>query len=160
MIRPLQRPIDTYLRKATIGNSITMAIGDVIQPGATTHAGAVVQGTSGLLLGVVLGIEQNGKISELGTVTTSSTNETTNTYVAVYIPTWVVIEYEADLSNVSGTTANSNLPGFFNFVSGTSGGNLDETSYVAFSGTVGQFFSYGVTSYNTSRVKGHFYKTL
>lgn len=159
MLKPLRRPQDTELKKATIGNSITVAIGDDIQPGATTHAGAVVQGTSGLLLGVVVGIEQNGKISELGSVTTASDNETTNKYVAVYIPTWSDMEYEADLSAAAGTTTGSNLMGFFNVVSGT-GGNLDETSYVVFSGTAGQFFSYGVQPFSTTKVRGHFYKTL
>ncbi len=154
---PLRRPTDIETRKATIGNSITVTIGDAVQPGATTHAGAVVAGTSGLLLGVVVAIEQNGKVSELSAVTTASDNETTNKYVAVYIPTWIPIEYTATLSAAAGTTTGSNLMGFFNL---TTAATLDETTYVVFSGTAGQFFSYGVTSYSTTNVQGHFYKTL
>lgn len=160
MFKALRRPVDGELKKATIGNSITVAIGDVIQPGATTSAGVVVQGTTGLLLGVVIGIEQNGKISELNSVTTASDNQTTNKFVAVYIPTWITMEYEVDLSAVAGTTTGSNLMGFFNIVSGTTGGNLDETSYVVFSGTAGQFFSYGVQSFSTTKVRGHIYKIV
>lgn len=156
----LRRPQDVELKKATIGNSITVAIGDAIQPGATTSAGVVVQGTTGLILGVVVAIEQNGKISELSSVATASDNQTTNKYVAVYIPTWSDMEYEADLSAAAGTTTGSNLVGFFNVVSATTGGTLDETSYVVFSGTAGQFLSYGVQSYSTTKVRGHFYKTL
>jgi hypothetical protein len=158
--KPLRRPTDAELKKATIGNSITMAIGDAVQPGATTSAGVVVQGTTGLLLGVVIGIEQNGKISELNSVTTASDNQTTNKYVAVYIPSWVPMEYEVDIDAAAGTTTGSNLMGFFDIVSATSGGNLDESTYVVFSGTAGQFLSYGVQSYSTTKVRGHIYKTL
>lgn len=160
MLKPLRRPTDMELKKATIGNSITVAIGDAVQPGATTHAAMVVQATTGLVLGVVIGIEQNGKISELSSVLTASDNETTNKYVAVYIPTWIPMEYEADLSAAAGTTTGSGLMGSFNLVSATSGGNLDETSYLVFSGTAQQFFSYGVTPYSTTKVRGHFLKTL
>ncbi len=158
--KPLRRPVETELKKATIGNSITVAIGDVVQPGATTHAGVVVQGTTGLLLGVVVGIEQNGKVSELNSVATASDNETTNKYVAVYIPSYISMEYEMDLSAASGTTTGSGLMGFFNIVSATTGGTIDETSYVVFSGTAGQVFSYGVQSYSTTKIRGHIYKPL
>lgn len=156
MLKPLRRPTSGELKKATIGNSITVAIGDVVQPGATTNAGVVVQATTGIVLGVVVGIEQNGKISELASVATASDNQTTNKYVAVYIPAWIPMEYEADLSAAAGTTTGSNLMGSFNLVSATTGGNLDETSYLVFSGTAQQFFSYGVQSYSTTKVRGHF----
>lgn len=155
----LRRPQEGELKKATIGNSITMTIGDAIQPGATTSAGVVVQGTTGLILGVVMSIEQNGKVSELSSVTTASDNQTTNKYVAVYLPTWSDMEFEADMNAAAGTTTGSDLVGFFNIVNGT-GGTISESSYVAFSGTAGQFLSYGVQSYSTTKIRGHFYKTL
>lgn len=158
---PLRRPMDTELKSATIVNSATVAIGDAVVPGATTQAGAITAaGATGLILGVVFEIIQNGKVCELSSVTAASDNETTNKYIARYVPTWVKMEYTADLDAAAGTTTGSNLVGFFDLTSGGSPSTLDESTYVVFSGTAGQFFSYGVTSYSTTKVVGHFYKTL
>ncbi len=157
---PVRRPMDTELKNAVIANSITLAIGDAVVPGATTHAGAVtLAGATGLILGVVFEILQLGRFCELSSVTTASDNETTKKYSARYIPTFISLEYTADLSAAAGTTTSSNLLGFFNLTGATSPSTLDETSYTAF-GTAGQFWSNGVTSYLNTKVTGHFYSRI
>lgn len=155
--RPLKEVPDHDFKVATIANSQTIAVGDAVVPGGTTHAAAVTgaAGTTNGVLGIVVSIQgPAGKVLEVTSTTVSSTNETVGGVQAVYIPTYVPMEYEADLSGAAGTTSNSNLIQMFN-LSGSVNGQLDETSTGAYS-TPKQFLSYGVTTYSTTKVIGHF----
>lgn len=168
-------------KTAPIGNSSVMSIGDVIMPGATTHAGAVVQalnGTSqytGIVTGVVTAIVVNGKPLEKNQVTVASDNETNALISVEYIPAYIDIEYLADMSQGLTTTTSSNLMGMFYLAHGTYGtssstynagttgtttpltldqsGQLDETSYAAFT-TQLQFYSYGAYTIGNVNASG------
>ena len=179
-LKALKRPTDLELKKAVIANAVaanavTLKIGDVIQPGATGHNKFVVNAAStGLVSGVIVALEFAGKIMEVDTVigvNTASTaagaaainvhndNETTGFWKVVFIPSNLLVEYEADLSAAADTTTDSGGKCFLSLVSGTPG-TLDETSVALFGGTAGQFWSNGVTTYSTTKVIGHIYKTL
>ena len=161
----LKKTDDLDYKAAVGGNSITIAIGDAVMPGATTHAGAIVPALNstsqytGILTGVCTGIYLNGKPLEVGLYTTSSTNETVANVQIEYAPAYIDLEYIADMSQGLTTTTSSNLAGMFYLAYGTYGttsthynagtnntltqaGQLDETSYAAFT-TQLQFFSYG-----------------
>lgn len=159
--RPLKAVPEVDWKMAPIANSQTLAVGDAIIPAGTTHAAAVTgaAGSSGSVLGVIIGIiGNNGKILEVNSYAAAADNETNAKIQAVYIPSYIPLEYEADLSAAAGTTTNSNLMQMFN-MSGSVNGKLDETSTGVFS-TAKQFFSYGVTSYSTTKVIGHWVKTV
>lgn len=184
-----QKEVPTHnLRRATIANAVgtsgyTIGYGTAIQPGATGHNGFVTLATStSPVLGVVLGLELNGKISEKNTVvgtnaalgTNSATanvyndNETnTAPWKVIYIPSNLPIDYVADMSAAVGTTTNSGGLGWLNLIAATTGATggatLDETSIALFSGTQGQFWSYGQLTEpvaNTLKVVGHWSKVL
>lgn len=145
------------LKTAIIANSQTIAIGDTVIPGATTHAGAVTgaANTTAGILGVVISIMgANGQVLEKSSVTVASNNETVGIISVQYIPTYISMEYTADLTAVSGTTTGSTLPGMFTVDTSTNG-KLLESSYTVYS-TVKQFFSYGFNPLNSSQVFGHF----
>lgn len=138
---------------AVIGNSETITKFDAIIPGSTTHAAAVIgaKSTTGLILGVVTGIYQNGKVLEKNSVTVASNNETVGLISVSYIPAYLPMEYLADLTAAAGTTNYSNLMQMFNL--GSSNATLDETSAGVFS-TQLQFFSYGTLTTNGTQVTG------
>ncbi len=154
------------LKRAVIGNSITsFAAGWAIQPGATTHNTAVVgAANSGLVLGVCLAIEGNaGQVLELNSKTTASNNETVVGIKAVYLPSYIPMEYEVEMDDVAGTTTDSGGLAFFNLVSGNPA-LIDESTITLFGGTAGQFWSFGTLPYKyvstRSVISGHWYKTL
>ncbi len=179
-----QKEVPTHnLRRATIANAVgasalTIANGVALQPGATGHNKFVtVSGTSNSVLGVVTSIEATGKVvtevtsvvgtnSALGSnnpyANVYNDNETNaNPWKVVYIPSNLPIDYVADTSAATGTTTNSGGLGWFNLASGAA--KLDETSIALFSGTQGQFWSYGAITdpiSNTSQVTGHWSKIL
>jgi len=163
----LKKTDDLDYKQALLGNSGVYSIGDVIMPGTTTHAGAIVgalNSTSqytGIVTGVLTGIYQNGKPLEISTAyTASATNETTGANVyGEFVPAYIDLEYIVDMSQGLTTTTSSNLAGMFYLGYGTYGttsthynagasniltqnSQLDETSYAAFT-TQLQFFSYG-----------------
>lgn len=163
MFRSLTQPDNHQIRYAPIGNSATVAIGDSIVPGATGHTTAVVNAASNStnpILGVVVGIiGAQSKVLEVTSTTVGSSNETTNTVQVAYIPANLPFDYEADLTAAAGTTSADNK-GYCWFNMSSTAGKLDETSYALFSGTEGQFWSYGVTTYSTTKVSGHWAKFL
>lgn len=160
---PLKEVPTHQLRRAVIANAVgsstyTIGAGVAIQPGATGHNDFVTEATSSNpVLGVVLAIEYQNKITELSSVaginaaTTNAApgndNETAGAWKVVYIPSNIPIDYLADVSAVTGTTTNSQGFGYLNLIAattGTTGGaTLDETSIALFTGTQGQFFSNG-----------------
>lgn len=147
----------TEMKSALIANSQTIAIGDLVIPGATSHAGAVTgaANTTVAILGVVTSIVgANGQVLEKGSVTVASNNETVGMIGVQYVPTTVNTEWIADTTAATGTTTNSNLPGMFTVDTATNGLIL-ESSYAAYT-SVKQFFSYGANSLNSSQVIGHF----
>lgn len=157
---PLRRIYESDVKVYTIGNSEAITVGDAVIPGATTHAGAVIgaKNTTGIVIGVVKAIFTPGsKPLEKNSVTVASDNETVGLIAAEIIWTHLDMEWEADLSQASGTTANSNLIGQFN-LSASSNAQLDETSYGVFS-TQKQFASFGVSPVSTSKVRGKWSST-
>lgn len=158
--RPKKKVLDQDVKRAIIANSVTLTVGDLVQPAATGHNKFITPAaTTGLILGVVVAIEQDGKVCEKTSVTTGASNESTVVYRAVYIPSYIDMEYEADLSAAAGTTSNSDGLCFLSLGSGTPG-TLDETSVALFGGTAGQVWSYGPTATSTTKVNCHIYKTL
>lgn len=161
--KPQKKYDELDLKAAIAGNSALIAIGDVIMPGATTHAPFIVpaiNGTSqytGIVLGVVMGIIGNGKPLEKSSITTNSDNETnaatsggqvTIEYIPSYIPMDYVIDASADLGTTTGSdTYNAmfylgyNTAGHFNAAFDVNG-QIDETSVAAFT-TQLHVFSYG-----------------
>lgn len=144
------------LKTAIIANSQTIAIGDAVIPAGTTSAAFVTGGlnTTAGILGVVISIMgANGQVLEKSSVTAASNNQTVGMVAVQFIPTYIAMEYQADLTAASGTTTGSNLMGMFTVDSATNG-KLLESSYTVFS-TVKQFFSYGPNPLNASQVFGH-----
>lgn len=148
-----------------ISLSSTVTIGDALIPGATGHNKSVKGGanTTGVLVGVLVAIlNATYGPTELNSVTTSSTNESTPVYYAQFIPlTTPGQKFRATLSAAAGTTTDSGGMGSFN-LSSTLSGTLDETSIALFSATEKQFFSWGVDPTDPSNltVIGSFAKTL
>lgn len=144
-------------------------VGDVLQ-GSAAASSAFVQsadGTTGQVLGVVLSIVgANGLPLEKNSVTVASDNQTVGKISVNYLPLYIPMEYEADLSAASGTTTGSAGIGTFN-LSGSLAGQLDESSYVASTAAIAskQFASRGssaslnVPGGSTSKVIGHFNST-
>lgn len=158
--RPLKKVETKDLKRGIISNSAVITVGGAIVFGTGASSAFVVAATSSsaLIVGTVVGIEGlNGKVLELNSKTVASDNQTVAQIAAVYIPTYIPMEYEADTSAATGTTTGSAGVGFFNL---TDANTLNESTWVAFSGTAGQFASYGVTPYNTSKVYGQFYKAF
>ena len=176
MFRPLKRVEGQDLKRAVIANAVgsgtyPISIGDAIQPGSSTNAKFVTVATPTSvypILGIVTGLIVGGKVTEKATVTgvnaagSSSTgpgtdNQATGLWSVDYIPSYVPMEYEADISAVAGTTTDSSaVGGYFNVkaiaTTGDTYGTLDEASITLFSGTQGQFVSFGYTPYNTLKV--------
>ena len=186
MIVPNKSVELTDLKKAVIANSVGanayyIGIGDLIQPAATSHNKFVVPAaTTGLVLGVVVGLEYAGKPAEVKYtkgINTASTaagasssnvhndNETTGYWKVVYIPSHVPMEYKADMSAATGTTTDSGGVAFFPCLGPSasvveSAGTLNEASPALFGGSIAQFISYGVSVESASKVVGYIYETL
>lgn len=155
--KPLKKVEEQDLKARLIANSQTVAIGDaLIVDGTNKNAVKGGANTTGIIIGVCVGLKQiNGNsILEKSSITVGASNETTTQYAAVFVPAYIPIEYEADLSQAAGTTTDSDKMGQFN-LSTSDSGKLDETSVGVFS-TQKQFFSFGVTSYSTTKVTGKF----
>lgn len=157
---------DTLVKSSVIANSVTVGVGDAIIGGATGHA-TVITGaanTSGVIIGVIIGITGlNGKVYEVDRVTTASDNETTKKYYATWIPAYEDNEFTVNLTAAAGTTTDSAGFGFFNMDSSAgSHGKLLESSFALWSGTAGQFSSYGTDPNDPTNltVIGHFNKKL
>jgi hypothetical protein len=182
-IKPLKQVDRNDVKNAVLANAVgtgayVISVGDAIQPGATGHNKYVTgEASSGLILGIVTGIRQSGKICEKDSITgvaaaltgTPSTgpgtdNETYKVWSVDYIPASLPIEYEADLDAVSGTTTNSDGIGFFALlgIDTTKGhaGTLDESKITLFGGTAQQFASYGVSTGSATKVVGRIYQPL
>lgn len=148
-----------------IANSSLVTVGDALIPGATGHNKAVLGGanTAGMLVGVLVAIlNSTYGVTELNSVTTGSTNETTPVYYAQFIPlSTPSLKFRATLSQAAGTTTNSGGLGSFNLSSSLSG-TLDETSIALFSATEKQFWSWGIdpTDPTGLTVIGSFNNTL
>ena len=161
-----KRVSPALIKSAVIGNSAVLKVGDAIIGGATGHATAVVgaYNTTGIVIGVVASITGlNGKVLELDSVTAASNNETTKTYWVTYFPTYEDYEFTVPLTAAGGTTTDSAGFGFFNLDSASnSNGTLLESSFALWSGTAGQFSSFGLDPLdNTNKsVIGHFNKKL
>lgn len=172
-IKPLKLIERNDRRTAIIANAVgtsalTVAIGDTIIPGATGHTKYVTNATTtSKILGIVTALYFQGKVMELTSVVgvnTASTaagasqvnvhndNETTGYWSVEYIPSFIPMEYEADLSAATVTTDGNGLGAQYNIVSGTPG-QLLESSAVIWSGTANQFTSRGITDYSTSKVR-------
>ena len=169
-----QKEVPTHnLRRAVIANAVgtgtyTIGLGTVIQPGATGHTKFVTTAAAtNPILGVVIGIEYQNKITELSSVagvngaTTAlapgNDNETNGYWKVVYIPSNVNVDYVADMSAALGTTTDSAGNVWFNLITLTTGATgaatLDEASVALFSGTQGQFFSFGADPAQPSNTK-------
>lgn len=165
MFRPLKAIPIADIKTAVLRNSVTVAVGDALIPGPTAHAkfplGAASSTTR--ILGVVISIMgANGTVTELNSVTTGSSNETTPVYLVQYIPSYLDIEYEADMSAAIGTTTDSDGVGV-SFNLNATNNTLDETSVALGTATTKQFVSYGqsdVQAAPNTRIVGHWAKTL
>lgn len=174
MFKPFKNiPVaDQDIETAVMVNSITLAIGDAIIPASTAANSAFVTGatnTTGTVLGVVVGFTPitqtaagTGQTLEQSTFTSASNNQTVAKIGVKYIPARLVNKWIADISAAAGTTTGSAGIGFFN-LSTTLNGTLNEGSYVIYSGTAGQFVSYGVATnfgaqYPNTEIIGFFNK--
>ncbi len=183
MLIPNKKIQDQDLKKAIIANAVganayVLSVGDAIQPGATGHVKFVTgAASSGLILGVVVALEYNGKVLELNSVTgvnstsavagqtkVGNDNETTGAWKVVYIPAYVPMEYIADMSAALDTTTDSGGNVFFPLqgVSSTAGtaGTLNEAAPALFGGSATQFVSNGSYEGSTTKVVAHIYKTF
>ena len=180
MLIPRKRVELSDMKNAVLANAVgtgayVIAVGDALQPGATSHNSYVTGATtSGSILGVVTAIRLNGKIAEVdyctgvnaaktGTPSTGpgTDNETYKVWSVDYIPAYIPVEYTADLDAKAGTTTNSDGFGYFTLkgVSTTKGdaGKLTESSITLFgsvSSTTSQFTSYGVSVESSTKVVG------
>lgn len=144
------------IQGAILSNSITVKIGDAVIINASAPEFVTVNGSgTGIILGTVRAIKNGpagGNVFLQDTsITTASNNQTVGLINVDILPSNAPTTYVADLSQVSGTTTNSQYFGYFNILSGTAG-ELDETSYSASSEK--QFLSYGVNPGNASQVIG------
>lgn len=161
MIVPLKLDYQD-LKSGIMANSASLAIGDMLVPGTGASSALLSQATStsALLLGNTIAIEgKAGAVLELDSVTVASDNVTVAQTQAVYLPAYVPMEYICDIDAAAGTTTGSGGVGFFTLVSGD-GGLLDESTWVAYSGTASHFMSFGVTPQSTTKVFAHPYLAL
>lgn len=160
--QPLKQIPSQDLKTAIIANSqaITKYDNIVSGTGASSAFISPATNTSALIVGIAVAIQgKGGTVLELNSVTASSSNQTVAQTQAVYFPSYIPMEYQCDLSAAAGTTTGSGGIGFFTIGSGTAG-TLDESTWVAYSGTASHYVSFGVTPYSTTQVFAHPYKTL
>jgi len=155
---PNKKVEEQDLKEYVITNSSTVAIGDaLIVDGTNKLSVKGAANTTGIIIGVCVALRSSNAVLEKNSVTVASDNETVAQIKAVFIPAYLPIEYTADLSAAAGTTTGSDKMGQFNLSTSLSG-TLDETSVGVFS-TQKQFFSFGPTSYSTTKVTGKFSTT-
>lgn len=134
-------------RSAIIDNSQNLDIGEVLIPGVTSSTSVVKTGggTTGLLLGVVMGFKDvNGLSLEKNQYTASASNVTGNLVRAEYASFDQVTEYLSQLDAAPNTTSGSGS--FGNFSVDSTGLLVSEASYVVFgTRSAVQLFSYGTT---------------
>lgn len=142
------------VRRALIDNSQNLDKGELLIPGVTSATPVVKTGggTTGLLLGAVLGIEgAGGKVLELNSKAVASDNVTNAQIAASYVPLYMVQEHKTELDAAAGTTTGSGA--FGNFAVDSTGLLASEASYVVFSTrSAVQMFSLGLTN-NTAKPK-------
>lgn len=159
---PLKQVTGSEVKKGLIDNSETISNGEVLIPGVQGDTAVVKTGggTTGALLGVVLGIHgKDGKVLELNSKAVAADNVTVAMIGVSYVPLFVPMEFGATLDAAAETTDNSGAYG--NFAVDATGLLLTESSYVAFTTVIAkQFFSYGVTPGTTTEVTGHFIKMV
>ena len=170
MFKPLVENPKARAKYIILDNSVTVHMNGLITAGTTTadertKYAVPVSGTSDKILGVVIGYGKGDggvpvEVSKMSasSLATGATNITGDKYGVWYIPASDRnVEYEADLDAAAGTTAGSSGAGYFNIVSDV---ELDESTYVVATGTVGQFFSYGLVEGETDKVKVRIEKYL
>lgn len=140
---------------AILTNSLTFSIGDaVIINTAAPEFVTVGAGTTGIILGTIVGIK-NGPASgstylQLNSVTTSSTNQTVEKISVDILASNNLTTMTADLDAAAGTTPNSQYFGYFDL--SATAGQLDESTYSA--SVEKQFLSYGLLAGTTNVVQG------
>ena len=170
MFKPLVENPKARAKYIILDNSVTVKLGGLITASTTTSDertkyAVPVTSASQKILGVVIGYGKGEggdpvEPSKMGasSLTTDSDNITNAKYGVWYIPASDRnIEYIADLDAAAGTTAGSSGLGYFNIADDVT---LDESSYTTSSGTVGQFFSYGLADGETQKVKVRIEKYL
>ena len=170
MFKPLVENPKARAKYIILDNSVTVHMNGLITAGTTTanertKYAKPVANTSEKILGVIIGYGKGEggvpvEVSKMSasSLTAPSDNITGDKYGVWYIPASDRnVEYEADLDAAAGTTAGSSGMGYFNIVNDTT---LDESTYVVATGTVGQFFSYGLVDGETQKVKVRIEKYL
>lgn len=172
--RPTKEVPTHDLKKAIIAASQTsFQIGWALQTGAASgaHTKYVIgAANTSPILGIALGIEgKNGQVLEKTSLTTAATNETVELIQCVFIPSNLPVEYTVVMDDPAETTAGSGGFGFMNLMS-SDPTQLDESTWVVYSGTAAQFWSNGVTGQVTTLTGGstgvkpfvtcHVYKVL
>lgn len=150
MFTPLKTITGQEINRATIANSATLQVGEVIIPsGAQVTTG---KDTTDGLLGIVLGIVgDRGKVLEVDSFTAESDNATVDKVQVDYFPLFIPTEISAELDANAGTTTGS--AGHGNFAVDDTGLLLDESTYVAFDTTADkQFFSFGTVDGSARKV--------
>lgn len=169
--KPLRKVEGQDLKRIVLANAVgsstlTVAVGDPIYLGATTHNKfATNPTTSSKILGVVTALIRAGTICERSSVTgvnaagtaanTGTDNETTSLWSVEYIPSYIPMEYEADIDAVVGTTTDDNGVGaYFTITSGTPGTVLNASALIsttAFTSAT-QLTSFGYAPYGTKKI--------
>lgn len=150
------------LKYGLMDNSQALSIGEVIIPGTQGDTAVVLTGggTTGFLLGVVMGFKDTAGVAmELNSYTAESDNVTDKLVKVAYHPLPIVTEYLSDLDAAAETTDNSSSYG--NFAVDSTGLLVDESTVVAFgTRTSVQLFSYGLTGKDTTQVTCVFFATV
>lgn len=170
MFKPLIENPKARAKYIILDNSVTVHMNGLITAGTTTanertKYAIPVSTTSQKILGVIIGYGKGEggvpvEVSKMSasSLTTPSDNITGDKYGVWYIPASDRnVEYEADLDAAAGTTAGSSGMGYFNIADDET---LDESTYAVATGTVGQFFSYGLADGETQKVKVRIEKYL
>lgn len=172
--RPVREVPTHDLKRAIIANSQTsFQVGWALQTGAASgaHTKYVIgAANTSPIVGIALAIEgKAGQVLELNSKTTASDNETSGQISCIYVPSYIPISYKVVMDDPSETTAGSGGIGMMNLMS-SDPTQLDESTYVIYSGTAAQFVTEGVTGEISSLAGGstgfkpfviaHIYKTL
>lgn len=147
------------LKAGIIANSATIAVGMEVVSGASSSSEFIsaATNTSALLLGNVVGIQgKAGEVLEVDSKAVASDNQTVAQIQAVYLPSYIPTEFTCTIDAAAGTTTGSDGVGFFTIVSGNAA-VLDESTWVAISGTASHFASFGVNPRVSTEVFAHTY---
>lgn len=149
-------------RRAILNNSLTVKVGDVIVPlassSAVTNATASVAGDK-YPIGIVVGFSKaNGEVIGQGVdpsntpvqLVTASDNLTVAKYYAVYVPITPSMEFSADLNAVAGTTSGSDTA--FVWFNLADAATLSESSVVVYTDASAplQVLSFGLDPEDTT----------